>query len=84
LKPAVSASDRRETRFTRSGDVDIAYQVIGEQRRQGPPRPSCSRRVGEHLDGRVVLGSGFRFADCGSHVLKGVAEPWQLFAVEDP
>jgi hypothetical protein len=30
----------------------------------------------------LVLGSGIRFADRGNHVLKGVAEPWQLFAVD--
>jgi class 3 adenylate cyclase len=30
----------------------------------------------------LVLGSGIRFANRGSHVLKGVTEPWQLFAVE--
>jgi len=30
----------------------------------------------------LVLGSGIHFADRGSHVLKGVAEPWQLFAVQ--
>jgi hypothetical protein len=32
----------------------------------------------------LVLGSGIRFTDRGSHVLTGVAEPWQLFAVEHP
>ena len=30
----------------------------------------------------LVLGSGIQFADRGTHVLKGVAEPWQLFSVE--
>jgi len=30
----------------------------------------------------LVLGSGIHFADRGTHVLKGVAEPWQIFAVE--
>jgi class 3 adenylate cyclase len=31
----------------------------------------------------LVLGSGIRFADRGVHTLKGIAEPWQLFAVEN-
>jgi class 3 adenylate cyclase/alpha-beta hydrolase superfamily lysophospholipase len=30
----------------------------------------------------LVLGSGIAFSDRGMHQLKGVAEPWQLFAVE--
>jgi class 3 adenylate cyclase/alpha-beta hydrolase superfamily lysophospholipase len=30
----------------------------------------------------LVLGSGIRFVDRGTHSLKGVAEPWQLFAVD--
>jgi class 3 adenylate cyclase len=30
----------------------------------------------------LVLGSGIRFGDRGTHRLKGVAEPWQLFVVE--
>jgi class 3 adenylate cyclase len=30
----------------------------------------------------LVVGSGLRFADCGTHTLKGVPGEWQLFAVE--
>ena len=30
----------------------------------------------------LVLGSGISFADRGRHELKGVADQWQLFAVE--
>jgi class 3 adenylate cyclase len=30
----------------------------------------------------LVAGSGIRFADRGTHPLKGVPEEWQLFAVE--
>jgi class 3 adenylate cyclase len=30
----------------------------------------------------LVLGSGIRFVGRGTHQLKGVAEPWQLFAVD--
>jgi class 3 adenylate cyclase len=32
----------------------------------------------------LVSGSGIPFADRGTHTLKGVPNPWQLFAVEDP
>jgi len=51
-----------------------------------------SRRIcdlageGELLTSRtvkeLVTGSGFTFADRGSHALKGVPDDWQLFAVE--
>lgn len=30
----------------------------------------------------LVVGSGLRFSDRGTHTLKGVEEPWQLFRVE--
>jgi class 3 adenylate cyclase len=30
----------------------------------------------------LVVGAPFRFADRGSHELKGVPGPWQLYAVE--
>ncbi len=29
----------------------------------------------------VLLGSGFDFADRGTHTLKGVPESWQLFSI---
>jgi class 3 adenylate cyclase len=31
----------------------------------------------------LVVGSGLRFTDRGMHRLRGIDEPWQLFAVED-
>jgi class 3 adenylate cyclase len=31
----------------------------------------------------LVLGSGIQFADRGLHALKGVTEPWQIYAVDD-
>jgi class 3 adenylate cyclase len=37
----------------------------------------CSRTVKD-----LVAGSGFRFADRGSHRLKGVDDDWQLYAAE--
>ena len=37
----------------------------------------CSRTVRD-----LVAGSGFRFADRGTHRLKGVADEWQLYAAE--
>ena len=37
----------------------------------------CSRTVKD-----LVAGSGFAFADRGTHSLKGVPDSWQLYAVE--
>ena len=37
----------------------------------------CSRTVKD-----LVAGSGFVFTDRGIHVLKGVPDDWQLYAVE--
>jgi class 3 adenylate cyclase len=31
----------------------------------------------------LVVGSGLRFTDRGTHRLRGIDEPWQLFAVDD-
>jgi class 3 adenylate cyclase len=31
----------------------------------------------------LVVGSGLKFTDRGSHRLRGIDEPWQLFAVDD-
>jgi class 3 adenylate cyclase len=49
-------------------------------------RVAAQARAGEVLVSRtvkdLVAGSGLRFADRGTHVLKGVPETWQLFAVE--
>ena len=30
----------------------------------------------------LVVGSGLRFSDRGSHVLKGVRDEWRIFAVD--
>jgi class 3 adenylate cyclase len=32
----------------------------------------------------LVIGSGITFIDRGAHPLKGVADPWRLFAVDSP
>jgi hypothetical protein len=31
----------------------------------------------------LVVGSSLRFSDRGTHRLRGIDEPWQLFAVDD-
>jgi class 3 adenylate cyclase/pimeloyl-ACP methyl ester carboxylesterase len=54
--------------------VHIAARVLA---RAGAGEIWCSRTVKD-----LVAGAGFAFADRGTHRLKGVPEPWQLFAVE--
>jgi class 3 adenylate cyclase len=54
--------------------VHIAARVLGAA---GPGEIVCSRTVKD-----LVAGSGFAFADRGTHSLKGVPDSWQLHAVE--
>jgi class 3 adenylate cyclase len=71
-----------------TGEIELHGDDIGgvavhiAQRVQAVAQPDeviVSRTVAD-----LVGGSGMRFADRGTHVLKGVPDPWQLFAVEDP
>jgi class 3 adenylate cyclase len=54
--------------------VHIAARVLA---RAGTGEILCSRTVKD-----LVAGSGFRFTSHGSHLLKGVPDEWELFAVE--
>jgi class 3 adenylate cyclase len=54
--------------------VHIAARVLAQA---GAGEIWCSRTVKD-----LVAGAGFAFTDRGSYRLKGVPEPWQLFAVE--
>ena len=56
--------------------VHIAQRV---QAHAQPNEVLVSRTVAD-----LVGGSGMRFADRGTHTLKGVPDPWQLLAVDDP
>ena len=50
-------------------------------------RIAATAQGGEVLASRtvrdLVAGSGLKFVDRGTHRLRGIDEPWQLFAVED-
>jgi class 3 adenylate cyclase len=54
--------------------VHIAARVMAAA---GGGEIVCSRTVKD-----LVAGSGFAFDDRGTHSLKGVPDPWQLYAVE--
>jgi class 3 adenylate cyclase len=71
-----------------TGEIELHGDDIGgiavhiAQRVQAHAQPDevlVSRTVTD-----LVGGSGIRFADRGTHTLKGVPDPWHLFAVEDP
>ncbi len=59
-----------ETRFAKSGDVHIAYQVTGEGRGSSNGWTTC---------GSLVAGFALGFADKGTHVLEGVPAEWGSF-----
>ena len=69
-----------ETRYARSGDVNIAYQVTGEG-----PIDLVFRAVMEvRVSGTVrdlVAGSGLAFQDLGPAALKGLPGEWQLLKI---
>src|SRR5262249_6740548 len=71
-----------------TGEIELRGDDIGgfavhiAQRVQALAQPDevlVSRTVAD-----LVAGSGIAFADRGTHALKGVPNPWQVFAVEDP
>jgi class 3 adenylate cyclase len=71
-----------------AGEIELRGDDIGgiavhiAQRVQALAQPNevlVSRTVAD-----LVGGSGIAFADRGTHTLKGVPDPWQLSAVEDP
>jgi class 3 adenylate cyclase len=79
---------RPETRYARSGDVNIAYQVdkIGGIAVHTGARVAAAADPGEVLVSStvrdLVAGSGIVFADRGERELKGVGS-WRLYSVLD-
>jgi hypothetical protein len=80
------------TLYARSGDVHLAYQVIGEgNRERDRARARLDQSPGGDLGAGVRrgvsvvadpgrAGSGLTFDDRGEHTLKGVPERWALYA----
>jgi class 3 adenylate cyclase len=69
-----------------TGEVELAGTGIRGLAVHVGARIAGSAQAGEVLVSRtvkdLVSGSGIVFLDRGEHALKGVPEPWQLFAVE--
>ena len=75
-----------ETRYTKSGDIHIAYQVTGK----GPLDLVYVPGFVSHLEYQweephtvkdLVAGSGIGLKSRGTHVLRGVPGEWPLFVV---
>jgi hypothetical protein len=73
-----------ETRYARSGDVSIAYQVVGEGEHDivfvpGHVSP-CEVFVSNTVKD-LVAGSGIEFEERETAELKGVPGEWRLYGV---
>jgi class 3 adenylate cyclase len=88
IRDAVRAIGIRVRCGLHTGEIELHADDIGgiavhiAQRVQALAQPNevlASRTVAD-----LVGGSGIAFADRGTHALKGVPNPWQLFAVADP
>jgi class 3 adenylate cyclase len=69
-----------------TGECELLGQDIGGIAVHIAARVLTQARAGEIVCSRtvkdLVAGSGFGFADRGTHQLKGVPDRWQLYAVE--
>jgi len=69
-----------------AGDVDRRGDDLSGMAVNIAARVSAAAGTGEVLVSetvpRLVTGASFAFVDRGEHTLKGVAEPWRLYAVE--
>jgi class 3 adenylate cyclase len=88
IRDAVRAIGIKVRGGLHTGEIELRGDDIGgiavhiAQRVQALAQPDevlVSRTVAD-----LVGGSGIPFADRGTHALKGVPNPWQLFAVQDP
>ncbi len=71
-----------------AGECELVDDKIGGIAVHTASRVMSIAEPGEILVSRtvkdLVAGSGLAFEERGSHTLKGVPEPWQLFALRDP
>jgi class 3 adenylate cyclase len=86
IRDAVSALGLRVRAGLHTGECEVAGEKVAGIAVHIGARVAASAEAGETLvTGTVkdlVAGSGLRFADRGSHELKGVTGQWHLFAVE--
>ena len=70
-----------------TGECERVGEKLGGLAVHVGARIAATASGGEVLASRtvrdLVVGSGLRFTDRGVHRLRGIDEPWQLFAVDD-
>ena len=88
IRDAVSAIGIQVRVGLHTGEVELHDDDIGGIAVHIAQRVQTHAQPNEVLVSRTVVdlvgGSGIPFTDRGTHMLKGVPDPWQLFAVEDP
>jgi class 3 adenylate cyclase len=88
IRDAVHAIGIRVRGGLHTGEIELRGDDIGGIAVHIAQRVEALAQPDEVLVSRTVAdlvgGSGMRFADRGTHTLKGVPNPWQLFAVEGP
>jgi hypothetical protein len=72
-----------ETRYAKSGELNIAYQVFGVGAVNLVFIPGWASNVENiwTLSEFAAFASGLQFEDLGPRTLKGVADQWRLFSV---
>lgn len=88
IRESVQQLDLRVRAGIHVGECELVGEKIGGIAVHIASRVMRVANAGEILVSRtvreLVAGSGLRFEDRGSHPLKGVPEPWQLYALRDP
>jgi class 3 adenylate cyclase len=88
IRDAVSAIGIQVRVGLHTGEIELHGEDIGGIAVHIAQRVQTHAQPDEVLVSRTVVdlvgGSGIPFTDRGTHTLKGVPDPWQLFAVEDP
>lgn len=86
IRDAVATLGLRVRAGLHTGECEVAGEKVAGIAVHIGARVAASAEPGETLVTAMVrdlvAGSGLRFADRGSHTLKGVAGNWHLFAVE--
>jgi class 3 adenylate cyclase len=88
IRDAVRAIGIKVRGGVHTGEIELRGDDIGGIAVHIAQRVQALAQANEVLVSRTVVdlvgGSGMRFADRGTHTLKGVPDQWRLFAVEEP
>jgi class 3 adenylate cyclase len=86
IRDAVGGLGLRVRVGVHAGEVELRGSDLAGLAVHVAQRISTLAQADEVLASRTVVdlvaGSGIRFVDRGDHELKGIPDPWRLFAVE--